>query len=183
MIRYITKIVLIILILILIAPVVFSATQWEAVDIYREATTLCIIYKTKCSITTVPSKYATAITKENGRIEISDKMIALMTKDELRGVLFHEVGHVVFKHVEKNIKYYRHCGNKCNDIYMENVRKQRELQADRFATYVMKLTGKKEGLSGALLKVTPPKMINKEWSSHPSTADRIKQIRRIYYNE
>lgn len=180
MIRYTIKIILIILTLILLAPIVFAISTKDFQQIKNEAESLCTLYNTRCTITVVDSDTPGAITKEFGKIEVSTKLLDILNSYQVRAVIYHEVGHVVLKHVDKTIDYFAGCGKFCNPDYIAVFRRQYELQADRFSLYTCMFTNKSCDLEGALLKLTPPERVNKSSSSHPSTAKRILQIRRIY---
>ena len=159
----------------------FGATVEEQVKVFNETQQLCKIYRTKCTVDIVKHKELSAQTGPYGRILVSSGMIKRFNENQLRATLYHEVGHVVFRHVETTAEYLYMCNiqRACNKEYFDNMRRQNELQADRFASYVLKFTGKKNELPEALLILTPPDKLNETYPSHPSTAERIERIRRI----
>lgn len=160
---------------------VHAATVREYTKVFKEATTICSIYKHTCTVTVVQHDKMFAQTRYMGDIQVSSKLLEVMNERQIRGVLYHEVGHVVFEHIEKTAQYLYESKTRgdYDENYYQEFRRQNEYQADRFATYLIKFTKQKEGLSEALLILTPPEELNKVHKSHPSTNDRIKQIEQI----
>ena len=180
MIRFIIRSILILIILILLAPIVFAVDSVTRDKLFNEATSLCGIYSKVCRVMQAnDDKYMWGQTNPRDEIRLSSALIRRMNEAQVRGVLFHEVGHVVFNHAGRTIDYVALCGRQCDPIVISEMRKRYELEADRFATYVGIYTHKEVDLIGALLILTPPEHINSNNPTHPSTADRIKEIRRI----
>lgn len=178
----IIKIILVVLILILIGTKALSITIDEAKPIFDEITVLCRIFGTHCTVEDVVSNNTFAQTQFNGRIIISSGLLEKLNENQTKSVLYHEAGHAILKHVERTYKYFKECmPDSCNDMLFTSMRRQFELQADRFAAYVLKFTNQHEGLSEALLIITPTDQINVTHPSHPSTIERIECIRRVYY--
>lgn len=179
------KKILILGLLLTIGLPTLAVTSIERDDLFREVKMLCGIYGRTCKVTEIQENNLFAETHYGGDIVISTGMLNRMNKSQVRGVLYHEVGHVVLKHVEDMFNYLQECQryNTCSTSYISAVRRSKEFQADRFATYVLKTTNQPEGLSEALLIITPEKDLYTTHPTHPSTADRINQIRRIYYGE
>lgn len=163
----------------------FGATVKERDKVFKEATNLCKIYLKQCSIHYVNYDGMAAQTKYNGNIYISSGFVDKLTEAQLRSVLYHEVGHVVLEHIEKSAQYQYTCNyyNTCNQEAVSNIHRKYEYEADRFAVLVTKFTGKPEGLEGALKIITPPSDMNTTQTTHPSTSDRIREIRRLYYGQ
>ena len=183
MIRFIIRSVLIILTLILLAPIVFAIDTVTRDNLFTEVRILCGAYGKVCT----PKEYKDDVymwgqTRDNNIIVLSSALIKRMNEAQVRGVLFHEVGHVVFRHMDKTIDYLYMCGNKCDPKVIAEMRRRYEYQADRFATFVSIFTHKEVDLEGALLILTDPKDINTTQDTHPSTADRIKAIQTIRRN-
>lgn len=180
MIRFIIRSIAIIVILILLAPIVFAVDQATKDKIFKETTMLCSIYSKMCTITEVrDNKYMYAQTGTRDNIQVSSALVNRMNEAQLRGVMFHEAGHVIFNHVGRTIDYIALCGKQCDIEKISLMRKRYEYQSDRFATYVGIYTNKDVDLIGALLILTDPKDMYKNNPTHPCTADRIKEIRRI----
>lgn len=180
------RVVLILILLIVIMLGIsmcpaFAVTAEEQIKLFNEAQQLCKLYRTECTVSVVKDNTLAAQTGAYGKIQVSSEMIKRFNENQLRATLYHEVGHVVFKHVETTAEYLYMCNIQrvCNKDYFDNMRRQNELQADRFASHVLKFTGKKNELPEALLILTPPDKINETYPSHPSTAERIERIRRI----
>lgn len=180
MIKFIIRSILIIVILILLAPVVFSITTEQRDKLFTEARLLCYTYGYICKpIEVVDTKYMWGQTDNYNNIRLSTALLNRMTEPQVRGVLYHEVGHVVFQHSPKTIDYLTMCGSKCDPKTISNMRRRYEYQADRFATFTGIFTHKEVDMEGALLILTPPEKINTTEPTHPSTADRIKAIQDI----
>lgn len=158
-----------------------AATQQEYEQVFNEARAACKVYRTPCSITIVPHRGMFAQTKNDGQIEVSSGLLSYLTQAQVRGVIYHEVGHVVHRDVEKNAEYLymTRLNNNFNKEFYFSMRRQAELQADRFAIYLGLFTFKDADLIGALIVITPPDEFYKTHLSHPSTADRIKAMERI----
>lgn len=175
------------LILLLTCIVTCSVTCTLAVNslqvekLFNEGKTLCDLYQKQCNFTIVNYEGMVAQTRYQGEISLSTGIIKAMTEEQLRGVLFHEVGHVVLRHIEIKGDHYYTCmkNHDCNQEYINNMRREHEYQADRFSTYVCKYGNKRCDLIGALMVLTPPKDMDKTHDSHPSTRDRINAIWRI----
>lgn len=177
----IKKIITCIVTCILTCTLVQAATPEEYTQVFNEATTACKIYKHPCTITPIEDNKLWAQTRSGGRIEVSTKLLITMNESQVRGVIYHEVGHVVLEHIEKTAEYlYMSKLNKdYNENFFNSFRRQNELQADRFATYLGLFTFKETDLIGALIILTPTDQFYKTHISHPSTADRIQQIEQI----
>ena len=183
MIRFIIRSVLIILILILLAPIVFAIDTVTRDNLFTEVRVLCGAYGKIC----YPQEYKDdremwGQTRNDNVIVLSSGLIKGMNEAQVRGVLFHEVGHVVMRHVDKTIDYLSMCGLKCDPKAIAEMRRRYEYQADRFATFVGIFTHKEVDLEGALLILTPKEEINTTQDTHPSTADRIRAIQTIRRN-
>ena len=178
----IIKVILASVILLLMGIRAYPITVEEAKPVFTEIGILCNMFNAYCTVSSVPDSHLFAQTQFNGRIIISTGLLEKLNINQVRAVLYHEAGHAVLKHPEKTYKYYTECmPNGCSDnIYMA-VRKEYELQADRFAVLVLKYTKQKETLSEALYIITPIEELNTVHPSHPSTSYRIEQIQRIYY--
>lgn len=179
--RAISIILLTLLVLMVTALSVTAITIQEAQPIKQEGEFICKLYNTKCDIIFVDNEYPYARTRLYGIINVSNSLVEMMNKDELRSVIYHEVGHRVLKHVEQIATLIDNPAISKREI--SEFRYKKELEADRFATLLVKYTKRKEGLSSALLKITPPEFIDKDSPTHPSTRLRIIKIRNIYYGK
>lgn len=162
-----------------------AATMQEAQKVFKEGQHICSIYRQQCIIKPVRDKKLLAQTKPYGYIDVSTYLIDKLTIEQLRGVVYHEVGHRVMQHVEKTAEYlYTSKYNGTFDKeYFSEFRKKNELQADKFAVYIGMFTFKSIDLVGALIAITPREDFYIEGETHPSTADRIENIRRLYYGQ
>ena len=156
-----------------------AITNDEAKSLYKETKMLCLLYGKQCTVVQVKDGGMFAETNANNTIRISTGLLYRMNIPQVRSVLFHEVGHVVFNHVTRTLDYFDKCGRDCNLTIISEMRKDYELQADRFSTYVCKYAKLPQDLPGALLILTPKEDINKEQPTHPSTARRIEQVWRV----
>ena len=172
---------LILLALLLIALPSYAANSLQVEKLFNEGKALCSLYQKQCNFTVVNYEGMVAQTRYRGEISLSTGIIKAMNEEQLRGVLFHEVGHVVFRHIEIKGDHYYTCikNHDCNQEYINNMKREHEYQADRFSNYVCKYSNMRCDLIGALLTLTPPKDLNKTHDSHPSTIDRINAIYRI----
>lgn len=163
----------------------FGATKKEQDKVIKEAVTLCKIYLKQCTVHIVKYEGLGAQTRYGGDIYITNSLVEKLTEPQMRSVLFHEVGHVVLEHIEKTAQYQQSCEyyKTCNSEALSTVHRNYEYEADRFAVLVTKFTGKPEGLEGALVIITPKDMFNTTHATHPSTADRIQRIRKLYYGK
>lgn len=180
MIRFIIRSILILIILVLLAPIVFAVDQATRDKLFTETTALCSIYSKMCTVTEFKDdEYMWGQTGTNDKIRVSSALVKRMNEAQLRGVLYHEAGHVIFNHVGRTIDYLMMCGKDCNPQAISSMRRRYETEADRFATFVGMYAHKEVDLVGALLILTPREEIYTTQPTHPSTADRIKEIRRI----
>ena len=180
MIRFIIRSILIILILILLAPIVFAIDTVTRDNLFTEVRILCGAYGKVCYPREVKDDdYMWGQTRDNNTIVLSSGLIKNMNEAQVRGVLFHEVGHVVMRHVDRTIDYLYMCKLKCDPKVIAEMRRRYEYQADRFATFVSIFTHKEVDLEGALIILTPKEEMNTVQDTHPSTADRIKAIQDI----
>ena len=180
MLRFFVRSILIIIILILLAPIVFGITTEQKDKLFTEVRMLCGTYGYICSPQEAKDfKYMWGQTSNGNVIKLSSALLNRMTEEQVRGVLYHEVGHVVFQHVDKTVDYIAMCGSKCDPQVIAQMRRRYEYQADRFAIFTSIFTRKPIDIEGALLILTPPEKINTTELTHPSTADRIKVIQDI----
>lgn len=156
----------------------FGITQCEKEHLFKETEIVCAIFNKPCTVKEVEATHLGARTSAYGNITVTSKLLEVMNEREIRGVLYHEAGHRILEHVEKTSEHLMICkhNNSCNMKYISAMKREYEFQADRFATYLVKTLGIPEGLADALRIITPQEDFNKTHSTHPSTADRIKQI-------
>lgn len=158
-----------------------ASTLIERTKVFNETMDVCRAYHTKCTIGVIQNDRLLANTYEGGRILVSTGMLETMDEKQLRSVIFHEVGHVVMHHVENTKGYIQACkySNSCNQEFIYQMMRSYELKADRFSVLLTKKLGKPEGLSEALIIITPPKYLFTTSNTHPSTAARVRIIKRI----
>lgn len=177
--KFIKLILLIIIILLLSVPLADASTEIERDLVFKEGELICRVYKKDCDFVEVEDKGMYAYSTGLDMIFISSKLRETFTKEQLRGVVYHEVGHVVLEHVYKLNKFHGSCGNECNLEVMNNLRRRYEFQADRFAVLVAKYLHIKQDLKGGLIILTPIDKYYTTHPSHPSTADRIRKIEEL----
>lgn len=160
---------------------VWAITPTERDKLFTETVLLCKVFNKRCIVNQVRDDNLWAHTKYYGQIEISTGILETMDVHQVRGVLYHEAGHAILEHVEKTAWYLYNTNqnNTFNEQAFYELRRKYEFQADRFATYIIKLTRQREGLSEALLILVPPQYYHTTSDTHPSVADRIQQIRII----
>lgn len=158
-----------------------AATLVERTKVFNEAMDVCRTYHTKCTIGIIQSDRLLAQTYKDGRIIISTKMIETMDEKQLRGVVYHEVGHAVLRHVEQTTEYINSCkvNRSCNLDFIYQMMRSYELKADRFAVLLELKLRKPEGLSEALVIITPVDKLFETADTHPSTALRVRLINKL----
>lgn len=158
-----------------------AATVEEYTQVFNEGISVCKMYNHPCTIKAVPSDSMWAVTMAQGNIQVSTKLLLEMNQPQVRGVVYHEVGHAVLEHIEKTAEYLYDTQrtNSFDKFYYFALRRDFEFQADRFATYLGLFTFKETDLIGALIILTPPEEFYKTQLTHPSTNDRIEQIEKI----
>lgn len=162
-----------------------AATMDEYREVAREATRVCVAYKNPCMIIAIPHDKMWANTRYGGDIRVSTELIYRMNKEQLRGVIYHELGHHILNHIEKLVEYMMDNpteGGYNKEAYNQ-FRRKHELEADRFAVYLSLFLFNDADLEGALKMLTPPEDYYKTHPSHPSTYERIRQMELIRRNQ
>jgi Zn-dependent protease with chaperone function len=164
------------------AVMVQAATPEEYNKVFNEAIGLCSVYKKKCTIEVIENQRMRAQTGADARIQVSTELLRRMNEAQVRGAIFHEVGHAVMEHVEttsEHIAIKKLNGTFDQEKLYEYMRAN-EYRADRFAVLAGFFTFKDVNLKGALTILTPPEEYYNQHKTHPSTADRIKAIDNIF---
>lgn len=164
------------------AVMVQAATPEEYNKVFNEAIGLCSVYKKKCTIEVIEHPKMWAQTGADAKIQVSTELLRRMNEAQVRGAIFHEVGHAVMEHVEatsEHIAIKKLNGTFDQEKLYEYMRAN-EYRADRFAVFTGFFTFKDVDLKGALTILTPPEEYYTQHKTHPSTADRIKAIDNIF---
>ena len=177
--KFLKLILLVIIILLLAVPLADACTPLERDLVFKEGELLCKVYNKECTFTELQDKHLLVYTTSMDMIFITSRIRELYTKEQLRGAIYHEVGHVVMEHLMKINAVEMQCSNGCNREVINNMNRRFEFQADRFAVLVSKFLRIKIDLKGGLIIITPPGKYNITHPTHPSTADRIKRIEEL----
>lgn len=154
-----------------------SATLQEQEDVLLEGRMLCTIFGVRCTTVIDPSTRLFANTDGTNKITISSELGNVLTKDELRAVVYHEVGHASLKHIKK--LWFFLTTQRFDEQELKALRHKHELEADRFASYVLLVTNQPNELVSALKKIVAPEYLDKETRTHPVTTERIRRIEAI----
>ena len=180
----IKKIITLLISLLVFTVSVQAATMDEFREVAREATRVCATYKNPCIVMAIPHDKMWANTRFGGDIRVSTELIYTMNKAQLRGVIYHEVGHHVLNHIEKLVEFMME--HPTDGVYNREVynafRRKHELEADRFAIHLSLFLFNDADLEGALKILTPPEDYYKTHPSHPSTYERVRQMELIRRN-
>lgn len=158
----------------------YGATLKDLDNIVNLARPVCNEHKVICTFKVIEFPRPLAYTKYNN-ITLSNKTVEILTEDELRSVVFHEVAHAVLRHSNLGQQYILSIYNKGRQPTQDEIKAYRhkvELEADRYSTILLYQYGYTTKLPEALIKLS-----NKEYSeeslTHPSDRDRINNIRNL----
>lgn len=158
-----------------------AASLESTQKIFDEARGICKIYLKQCEPHLVISNQWQAVTHKEKDIYITSDLVKALTEDELRAVIYHEVGHAVLRHTTREANWLMSVSS--NKTYTKeahyNLRRIHEYEADRFASYTLKFTRRPNCLPEALFKIVPPEYWNVEFPTHPSVIDRVHKIKII----
>lgn len=156
-----------------------AATLSEQAEVLSQAKQLCNVYLVKCDTRILDTELLQAYTDGKNTITISTAMGNYLTKDELRSVLFHEVGHAAMRHMYRQRMLLEQSRTSFNLDEWIAMRHRHELEADKFASYNLKFLGFPNRLEEALRKIIRDDMLDSSTKTHPATTERIKIIRQI----
>lgn len=158
----------------------YGATLEDLDNIVNLARPVCNEHKIICTFKVIEFPRPLAYTKYNN-ITLSNKTVEILTEDELRSVVFHEVAHAVLRHSNLGQQYILSIYNQGRQPTQDEIKAYRhkvELEADRYSTILLYQYGYTTRLPEALIKLS-----NKEYSeeslTHPSDRDRINNIRNL----
>lgn len=167
---------------ILWLPPTKAATTTEQAQVIDEVISLCNYYNTYCSVRIVNDFRNVAYTNNND-ITISNTLANNFPKDELRGILYHELGHVLNQHSQRGraiMNQMQAMGKSITPLEAKQIRHQFEYEADAKATQLLYENKKPQSLSEALLRISEGSDRNKDTISHPSTNQRVRNINKYY---
>lgn len=163
-------------------PPTKGATIEEQSQVIDEVISLCNYYNTSCSVRIVNDFRYKAYTQYN-KITYSNSIGDLLTKDELRCILFHELGHVLNDHSNKGIMFQNKAYNEGRSLTQDETKQIRhyfEYEADSTMTRLLFENKKPNKFKEAIGKITAGSNIYNESISHPSTFNRIQNVNRYY---
>lgn len=159
----------------------YGATLKDLDNIVNLARPVCNEHKVICTFRVVEFPRPLAYTRYNN-ITLSSKTIEILTEDELRSVVFHEVAHAILRHSNLGQQYitsiYSKKGRQPTEQEIKNYRHKVELEADRYSTILLYQYGYITKLPEALAKLSTKKY-SEETLTHPSDRDRINNIRNL----
>lgn len=158
----------------------YGATLKDLDNIVNLARPVCNEHKVICTFKVIEFPRPLAYTKYNN-ITLSNKTVEILTEDELRSVVFHEVAHAVLRHSNLGQQYILSIYNKGRQPTQDELKAYRhkvELEADRYSTILLYQYGYISKLPEALIKLSN-KEYSKESLTHPSDRDRINNIRNL----
>lgn len=168
-----------IMITILLMLPAYGATLSDFNDIVKLASPVCVDHKVICTFNIVQNKLPLAYTRYNN-ITLSTTAIDVLTRDELRSVMFHEVAHAVLRHSDLSLQYYLSIYDKGRQLTQEEIKTFRhkiELDADTYSTILLYQYGYRSEIPKALEKFNSDN--NKESITHPSNKSRAENIRNL----
>lgn len=126
-----------------------------------------------------------AVVKDKPIIYLVNDIEKILSREELLSILTHEVGHLVLKHYSRMEEANRISksiyGRPLTRGEFCHLKRQFELEADRFVAETSHKLGYPNEMAEGLRKLVPPEVSNLETCTHPSLNTRIKYIR--YYEE
>lgn len=159
----------------------YGATLKDLDNIVNLARSVCNEHKVICTFRVIDFPRPLAYTRYNN-ITLSNKTVEILTEDELRSVVFHEVAHAVLRHSNLGQQYitsiYSKKGRQPTEQEIKSYKYKVELEADRYSTILLYQYGYTTKLPEALAKLSTKKY-SEESISHPSDRDRINNIRNL----
>nr|DAL96001.1 MAG TPA: hypothetical protein [Caudoviricetes sp.] len=159
----------------------YGATLKDLDSIVNLVRPVCNEHKLICTFRVIEFPRPLAYTRYNN-ITLSNKTVEILTEDELRSVVFHEVAHAVLRHSNLGQQYitsiYSKKGRQPTEQEIKSYRYKVELEADRYSTILLYQYGYTTKLPEALAKLSTKKY-SEESISHPSDRDRINNIRNL----
>lgn len=191
----IEKLMALILFVSLLTLPVFGCTDAEADEVYREVIAIAKTTHTPVRLREITNMIPNAFT-DGRNIVVSGRLRRVATQDELRTVVFHEVGHCILRHLKVGMKTLDELKNskacqedKCSAILVLN--QQREYEADAVSQYLCKLLGVEYDINQELLfeiigikagGVTHPKIVDRIYAGHMREIGLYSISTRIDYN-
>lgn len=169
------------IIILLKPPEGESATIQERQALYKEGTMLCMEHSTSCTIKEFNSPHGNAMTQYNN-IWVSTQMAERLPVNEIRAIMYHEIGHVVLKHSNSGLAFMDRYYKMGRYPTVEEVRKFRhknEFEADNFASIALRVHNYHNDFDKALMHITTPGEYEYSSNSHPSPKIRIKRIKQL----
>lgn len=167
------------IILMMIFGLLLVAKDKELSDafIYMEVSNLCKEYGTECYTKIEYCDKPNAYT--NGfYIFLCQETVDLLEPDELRGVLYHEVSHIILDHQSKISEYDKQLAGLPEDkkrFLMARYRNDSEMEADALAVELLIENNRPVTLIQSLHKTT---RYSKQTFTHPSLIQREENIRK-----
>lgn len=158
----------------------YGATLQDLDNIVNLARPVCNEHKVICTFRVIEFPKPLAYTRYNN-ITLSNKTVEILTEDELRSVVFHEVAHAVLRHSNLGQQYILSIYNKDRQPTQDELKAyshKAEMDADSYSALLLFQYGYANKLPEALLKLSNKKY-SEESLTHPSDRDRINNIRNL----
>lgn len=179
------KLILILLIIFLGVSPSLSATTQEVEELFIEGKSICSDFEERCEFKTIELNTPLAYTQYR-KITIASGIYKHLTKDEVRAILYHELGHALDKHSEQGLAYYNNFymnnGRYPNAEEMKSFRYEYENKADAIAMYMLLVYKKPFTLDRALIKLEEIYDNGESSNTHPSNQLRINNIKMLENN-
>ena len=172
----------IILLIFIGVPPTLSATTQEVDEVFEEGKNICALVLQKCTFKRLELDLPLAYTQYND-ITVMSGIYNKLTKDELRGIIYHEVAHAVSNHSQQGQEFFNHFVSEYKrppyPAEVQNFRYKLENEADAKAVLLLFAARKPILLDTALVKVTKPYNNTGASSTHPSIESRVRHIQNM----
>lgn len=134
----------------------YGATLKDLDNIVNLARPVCNEHKVICTFKVIDFPRPLAYTRYNN-ITLSNKTVEILTEDELRSVVFHEVAHAVLRHSNLGQQYILSIYNKGRQPTQDELKAythKAEMDADSYSALLLFQYGYANKLPEALLKLS-----------------------------
>lgn len=177
------KLFLTLLVLLLGTPLLSnSATIQEVEELFQEGRTICLIGAHRCTFKMIDLDLPIAYTQYND-ITVMSGIYNKLTKDELRGIIYHEVAHAISNHSQQGQEFFNRFTYEHQrppvPAEVQNFRYRLENEADAKAVLLLYAARKPILLDSALVKITTPYNNTGASNTHPSIESRVNHIQNM----
>lgn len=180
--RILRLLILLICLLVVGVPPMYGATEKEVIELFTESQQLCLATLRKCEFRIITVDLPLAYTQGTA-ITVGSGVYTRLTKDELRGVIYHETAHAILNHSNRTKDYINSFraknGREITPAEAQNYKYKMEDDADALAVAMLVWTKHPVLLDEALIKITGPYKATQASWTHPSVQYRVNRIRSI----